>query len=237
MQAPLTGVSQEGKKTTICSSPTPLTKGYLKLYIGPMFSQKTRSLLSDLEMLARSNCRALYVNHASDQRDDVASRAGVVTTHQKGFSHLPEGVAAISVSSLGEIPEQDLAFFDCLGVDECQFYPDLKEKVEKWITRDNKHVICAGLDSDAFMRPFGQTLDLIPLCDKVKKMRAKCTICRSELEAIGYGGDPLSISAPFTLRLAPGRQQTLVGGSNSYTAVCRSHHLALSGRNQEESSG
>ena len=200
--------------------------GFLKIYIGPMFSQKTRNILTDLEMLARSNCSVLYVNHSADTRSDVASVCGLVTTHQEGFTQMPDGISSVSVSRLSDISPEQIALYDTIGVDECQFFPDLKEVVTRWVNEANKHVVCAGLDGDAFMSPFGQTLDLIPICDKVKKLRAKCTFCRKELERLGYQGDPLAISAPFTLRIAEGQGQVLIGGSSSYTAVCRSHHIS-----------
>lgn len=206
-------------------------QGHLKIILGPMYAHKTQSLVHELEMNVRSNCPAIYICHSDDQRDDVAARDGAVSTHLAGF-RLPEGISCLHV---GTLEEADLVIskYGAIGIDESQFFSDLLEWVSRWV-REGHRVIVAGLDGDAFMRPFGQTLQLIPMADEVKKLRAKCTKCREELEKAGFRGDPAQMAAPFTLRLVESSEQKLVGGSKLYTAVCRSHWLAAMSHRKDE---
>lgn len=50
-------------------------------------------------------------------------------------------------------------------------------------------------------------LELIPLCEKVKKLSAICKIC--------------SMSAHFTFRTCSGNSQEMIGGSDIYMPLCR----------------
>ena len=50
-------------------------------------------------------------------------------------------------------------------------------------------------------------LELIPLCEKVKKLSAICKIC--------------SMNAHFTFRTCSGNSQEMIGGSDIYMPLCR----------------
>ena len=50
-------------------------------------------------------------------------------------------------------------------------------------------------------------LELIPLCEKVKKLSAICKIC--------------SMNANFTFRTCSGSSQEMIGGSEIYMPLCR----------------
>ena len=75
----------------------------------------------------------------------------------------------------------------------------------------NKSVILAGLDADSFQRKFGELIDCIPLACDVTKLSALCMYCNN--------GNP----GPFTKRIVDNRELELIGGSDMYIAVCRSH--------------
>jgi thymidine kinase len=49
---------------------------------------------------------------------------------------------------------------------------------------NNKKVYVCGLDGDFERKKFGSILDLIPLCDKVRKLTSLCSICRDGTPAI-----------------------------------------------------
>ena len=104
---------------------------------------------------------------------------------------------------------------DLVIVDEAQFFPDLKQFVEYASDHLGKDVLVVGLDGDAERRPFGQILDCIPLADTVTKLKAFCKMCGDGTEAI------------FSLcrRHQEKTEHVLVGGAETYEAVCRKHYL------------
>ena len=65
------------------------------------------------------------------------------------------------------------------------------------------------MSGDYKREKFGQVLDLIPIADNIKHLKAICTNCEYDREA------------PFTLRKNKNTNQVLVGGLNEYNAVCR----------------
>ena len=71
-----------------------------------------------------------------------------------------------------------------------------------------KLIYICGLDGDFRRQKFGELLDLIPLCDKVYKLRSLCAICRNGTRAI------------FSKRLIDDNSQKVIG-SDIYQPVCR----------------
>jgi len=56
-------------------------------------------------------------------------------------------------------------------INEAQFYPDLVEFVKEF---KHKNIYVYGLDGDFKQQKMGYILDIIPLCDSVKKLKARC---------------------------------------------------------------
>ena len=76
------------------------------------------------------------------------------------------------------------------------------------ILEKNKKIYICGLDGDFNRNKFGALLDLIPLCDKVHKLTAMCSLCKNGTPGI------------FSLRLSNETDQTIIGSDN-YIPVCR----------------
>lgn len=76
-----------------------------------------------------------------------------------------------------------------------------------------KIVIIAALDGTYQRKGFGDVLDLIPLAESVVKLTAVCMKCYKD--------------ASFTKRRVAQTQIELIGGSESYQAVCRSCYHAI----------
>jgi len=72
----------------------------------------------------------------------------------------------------------------------------------------NKLIYICGLDGDFKRNKFGNLLDLIPICDKVYKLRSLCANCKNGTRAI------------FTKRLIDNDSQKVIG-SDIYVPVCR----------------
>ena len=67
-----------------------------------------------------------------------------------------------------------------------------------------------GLDGDSNQAKFGHITDLIPLCDKVKKLKSVCNLCGNK-----------AIFTKQKLSNADTSNQIDIGGSEKYIAVCR----------------
>jgi len=100
---------------------------------------------------------------------------------------------------------------DVIIIEEAQFFEDLKPFVEEFILK-NKIVYVAGLDGDSFMKPFGHILELIPMCDSVKKLSALCIKCKN------------GTKANFSKRIVNNSEQRLIGSFESFIPVCRYHY-------------
>ena len=196
-------------------------RGTLYLRIGPMFSSKTTWLNAQLTELADTGFSVLKITHSDDIREDVELCDNSGSTHNSSYKSLSDKISCIRASELKHI---DVNKFHAIGVDESQFFPDLLQVVENWVENMGKHVRISGLDGDAFKRKFGQTLDLIPICDEVIKLHARCRLCLNELKQLNFNGNILSIGGPFTKRLGVSKEQKVVGGSDVYIPVCRYHH-------------
>ena len=95
-------------------------------------------------------------------------------------------------------------------INEGQFFPDLVQFVSLMVDIHKKKVIVCGLDSDFQRNKFGVILDLIPLCDKVTKLKGKCNDCNNE--------------SVFSYRLSEEEEQVVIG-SNNYVPLCRNCYL------------
>ena len=115
-------------------------------------------------------------------------------------------VELVFVKNLNDIIQlPDFKKADIIGINEGQFFEDLVTAVKILIGK-NKKVYVSGLDGDFQQQKFGHILDLIPICDKVTKLRAICHYCKD------YG--------IFTKRLSNETAQKVIGVDN-YVSVCR----------------
>lgn len=71
---------------------------------------------------------------------------------------------------------QCFAHAEHVYINECQFFPDLKNFV-LGLLRLNINVYLFGLDGDYKQKMMGQTFELIPFATKIKKLQGKCSKC------------------------------------------------------------
>jgi hypothetical protein len=81
-----------------------------------------------------------------------------------------------------------------IGIDEAQFFCDLKQYVIKWCEEYNKNITVIGLDGDFKRNVFGHILDLIPVCDNFYKLKAFFIIFLSFIST-----DNLSLSSTYAI--------------------------------------
>ena len=189
-------------------------EGYLKIFLGPMFSGKSSKILFELSCMADQRFRCLYVNNVKDVRTTEAQDA-CVTTHNSSYSKISPKISCIKVGNLSDVNIDD---FDYIAIDELQFFDNENtvQTIIDWITQYGKYVLIASLDGDCYRRRFGKVLDLIPHANEVTKLSSYCDMCRDN-----YGRLK---SAPFTARMTSDTTAELVGGTDLYKAMCRECH-------------
>nr|QBK91887.1 MAG: thymidine kinase [Pithovirus LCPAC304] len=205
--------------------------GHLELVFGPMWSSKSKYLALKISKYSDLGMRCLLINHTFDARKDSSDTEDDGTFSQHGSSsfQLSPAIHRLKVSDLRKV---DVSDYDAVAIDECQFFgKELLEEVPEWVKELHKVVICAGLDGDAEGNMFGYLLYLIPHSDEAKKVLAQCTVCLDVLKRTGFRGiGAIQANAPFTALITDVHKekdiesQIHVGGSESYTAMCRYHH-------------
>ena len=177
--------------------------GYLELILGPMFSGKTSKILDLYKQCEFSNIPVVVINHTSDKRYSE----NMLSTHD--LKMIP-CIQASSLFDAMEILEIKNKINDAtvILINEGQFFNDLYEWTEMMVETNHKEIYICGLDGDFNRNKFGQILDLIPLCDKVTKLKSLCSMCKNGTKAL------------FSLRVTEEKEQVLIG-SDCYKPVCR----------------
>jgi thymidine kinase len=175
--------------------------GRLELIIGNMFSGKSTELIRRMHKLKSINKRIIVINYSGDTRYS----SGNVSTHSGNT------VDSLHLKYLCDFNKMN--DYDCIFIDEGQFFIDLHIAVNKLVDTHHKHVIISGLDGDYNRKEFGDIIKLIPICDTVDKLTAYCNKCNN--------GTP----APFSKKLIPTGILIDIGGSDKYIPVCRYHYL------------
>jgi thymidine kinase len=180
----------------------------IDIIFGPMFSGKTTELVRRLTILSEAGLNVMYVNSILDNRDDI------VSTHNNA-------TIALNVSALHGVKtdklfdlKDTLTNFDVIGIDESQFFVDLKSFCLYASETLHLKVLVAGLNGDFRREEFGQINSLIPICDTITKLYPFCMSCsqRKVLRA-----------AMFSKRIqcTESSAQIEIGAAESYIAVCR----------------
>ena len=99
-------------------------------------------------------------------------------------------------------------------INEGQFFTDIVEWVKIAVDVYHKKVYICGLDGDYERKSFnGDWLNLIPYCDKVKKLHSYCSNCKNK-------------PAIFSHRLIHETAQKVIG-ADCYVPLCRKCYLQL----------
>ena len=179
--------------------------GYLKIILGPMTSGKTTELIKEYNRHISGGFKCCFINQSTDNR--YGSGNSKTSTHNKSVVNNTFSCEKLDYLMLDE--PQRIDPFDVFFINEGQFFSDLKFYVDYLVNRKNKKVYVCGLDGDFRREKFGTLLDIIPICDDIIKLKALCIECKKS-------------EALFTYRLTNDKEQTVVGGSESYCALCRS---------------
>ena len=176
--------------------------GYLKIILGCMFSGKSTELIRRLSRYEAVGIPTLLINSSLDTRTD-----NNVKTHNNLTKSARKTKNLMSLVNSIEYLTNNVS-----GIDEAQFFTDLKEFV--LYSENNKIIIIVGLDGDSDRQPFGQILECIPLCDEVVKLTAMDMLSKDGTKAI------------FSKRISNNNDsKILIGADEKYLAVSRNNFL------------
>lgn len=179
--------------------------GTIDIIMGCMFSGKSTELIRLANRYKVLEVPLLIVNHSLDNRYHESSIA----------THSNIKMDCLSIDSLDLIKGKYLEHYNeskVIIIEEAQFFKGLYDFVINACEKDGKNVIVVGLDGDSNRQKFGEILDLIPVCDSVRKLYGLCVKCKDGTKAC------------FTKRLVENNDQVFIG-SSEFQAVCRKHYL------------
>lgn len=174
-----------------------------KLYFryGAMGSSKTANAIMVQYNYQERGQKALMLKPRLDNRDGarlVGSRAGLQAP----------------CFYVEELDSLDLSQYDCVIVDEAQFLK--KEQVRRLVDivdEMNVPVICYGLRSDFQGNLFEGSHWLLAWADTIEEIKTVCWCgCKATCNARVFDG-----------RVVKTGEQIMLGGNESYVALCRRH--------------
>jgi len=169
----------------------------ITVYTGPMFSGKTQALMARLQSKQRAHKNVLVVKPALDDRYDSVDEIVVKQkTAQRFEKHASMAAYPIKNAAQLEALIREINP-DVIGVDEAQFFGDDFTVALAAIARD-LDVYVAGLDLDAWAKPFGPMPQLLAVADRVEKFMANCFQCGQDArftQKIGGSGGLIEVGA------------------------------------------
>lgn len=176
----------------------------LEMYMGGMFGGKTSRALEQAARLEAIGHRVLYVSPTIDDR------AAGLWTH--GGEERTQG--CVKMDSLDEITPEATEGYRAVLIDEIQFFDkvgDFLRRAEWQMPRLLFIVTC--LSGDFERKPWPSVCELIPMADAIHHMTAYCSKCSEPTPA------------PFSHRKVLAEGKVVIGGADSYEALCRHHYL------------
>ncbi|CCU85547.1 MULTISPECIES: thymidine kinase [Mesotoga] len=185
--------------------------GKLTVVVGPMYSGKTSTLLSMIEIYTLGKKRIKVFKPVIDDRyssDHVVSHSG----------QMAEAINVYDSSEIKEIVSKEKGRLDAIFIDEINFFDENLLRIVEEIIFSGVDVFCVGLDLSYKHRPFAVTANLMAAADEVIKKKAVCHICGE-------------YNATVTHRISgPTDSEIDIGGMEKYIAVCRDCYKKLNAK-------
>jgi thymidine kinase len=189
-----------------------------------MFAGKSSEAKRQVERHRIAKRKCLLIKHASDDErlsdedlnqveEDNLTASGQRYKTSPTYTHTEgeQGITAISLQQLADLPSDLLDESQYVFVDEGQWFVDLEEKVLDWVRKHNKKVYVYGIDSDFAQRPMWNILSLMPFATTFKRLQAVCMVCYREHASLTVLRDQSEDN---------GGQGILSGGHDRYEARC-----------------
>ena len=188
--------------------------GKLDIILGTMFSGKTTYLLSKMSSYSALNYEILYINIDIDTRSTRS-----FSTHNTFINSMRDEsineVKNVTMLKLKNLKSIDIDHYDIIIIDEAHFFDDIIEFTKSSLNK-NKHIIIGSLIADFRGNKFGKVLDLITICDTVKRLYAYCSECAN---------NKFCRIATYSKRITKSKKSIDIGGADKYIPVCRDHYF------------
>lgn len=152
------------------------------LICGPMYSGKSTALFQRLERCLFAKKKVLLIRPKKDDRGYFTHSGGVdlkkLEENFKDYFYMEE-VEDIETGFLNWILHEK---FEAVFVDEYFMIPDS----HRLCYQNDYDVYFGGLLADSDCNLFPETIQILPFCEKIKKLSAVCMDCGSELANYSY---------------------------------------------------
>jgi len=182
-------------------------EGRLEVITGCMFSGKSEELIRRVKRAMIAKMKVIIFKPVIDTRYSVV----------EVVSHSGMRIKARPIVSSQDILNYVHKNTQVVALDESQFFDMGIIEIVKFLVKNGKRVIIAGLDTDFRGEPFGPMPYLMALADEVIKLHAICNVCGGEATMTQrlINGKPANYNDPVIL----------VGGFEKYEARCKKHHI------------
>lgn len=183
----------------------------LEVITGPMFSQKTESLITRIKRYVFQEKRILIIRPEVDNRPErnifnMIQDSEELRTYKDMLIDALDGAKDLRDTMVQFKPQ-------VVVIDEAQFMgrwivKEIQSLLDENSDNDDFRITIAGLDTDFARKPFGSMPDLMALpMAEVTKLKAICNGCNKH-------------NAVYTSRKTGDTRQIIVGGKKIYEARC-----------------
>jgi thymidine kinase len=174
----------------------------INLITGCMFSGKTSALIDVAKKSKLLGKKVIIVNYEHDTR--YSDNDKVMTHSGDSFECIPCAKDLLFMLK----DNTNVTNADVICINEGQFFENLVNFCVN-LSELGKTIHVCGLDGDYLRRPFGEILNLIPLCDTYVKLYALCMSCKN------------GNCASFTKKITNSNDLIEIGSTEMYIPVCR----------------
>jgi len=192
----------------------------LHAIVGPMFSGKTETLITELKNYTQAGLKAIVIRPSIDirSRDALKSHGDLIWLGPQEYIDKDNPEKALDIVLNGR--------YDAVGFDECQFYssPKIVSTLLK-LAYVSIEVHATMLDLDFRGLPYGFSPQIISYATSVSKLSAICSVCKNKatrtqrLDDVGnpvVWNDRLNVIGDENVR-----------GCRYYQARCTNDHTVL----------
>ena len=170
--------------------------GWIEIICGSMFSGKTEELIRRMKRAKFANQKVEIFKPAIDIR---YSQEEVVSHDANAILSTPVETSESILLLTGDV--------EVVGIDEVQFFDENIVDVCQQLANRGVRVICAGLDMDYLVNPFGPMPKLMAVAEYVTKVHAICVKCGN--------------LAHHSHRLTSSNKLVELGEKDAYEPICR----------------
>lgn len=185
---------------------------------GPMFAGKTSYIIHKIMENIIKKKLVLVITSEIDTRYTQSEDNQFIKSHNDlilNFNN--QCINHIQTKNLMNVKDfilKNCNSYNAIFIDEVQFFPDVEEFCKFVETVPNLNVTMSGLDTDFRKCDFNGIEKIYKYCDKIKKMHAKCALCKFN-------------NAIYSKKISAGSEIIDIGGEDKYIPACRLCHNTI----------